>query len=239
MPADRSKRITTTTALTSDLIQSFTSDGFVIGTHNDVNRSGRRYDWIAMKAGPNVAIGTYTGDGTDNRNITSIAFQPDWVVTLADGEEDQFRPALLAGDAAFKMGGNSTFTDRIQSILANGFQIGANSEVNQSGRAYYWIAFDATSKVVTGTYAGDGNDDRNINGIGITPSFVWVKRASNNQSSWRTNSMAGDISAYWDATDPNPNRIQSLFSGGFQVGDNAQVNSGTNSPTYYYLALAP
>jgi hypothetical protein len=156
---------------------------------------------------------------------------------MGDNQEDTFRPGPLAGDAAYRMGGTGTLTNRIQSMLANGFQIGSNAEVNEGGKSFYWIAFDVTAKVVTGTYTGNGADDRNITGLGLTPSVVWAKRSGNNQSSWRSDAMAGDTSAYWGGTSPNPDRIQSLLADGFQIGSNAQINS--NNQTYYYLALAP
>ena len=237
MPAGLAALTTNGSALQGNVITSFTASGFVVGSTTNVNQSGASYYWVAMKAGSNVSVGTYTGDGADDRNITGAGFQPSWVITLGGGTFDFYRPALVSGDASFDMFLSGTSTNRIQSILANGFQIGSNADVNQSGTAYYWITFATTSKVVTGTYSGNGADNRNITGLGISPGFVWVKGASGNVGSWRIDTVPGDLSLYWTSTTPTSNRIQSLFSDGFQIGTNAEVNF--SGRTYYYLALAP
>ena len=237
MPADRAKLITANNALQADYIQSFLADGFQIGTNANVNTSGRLYHWTAMKTGTNVQIGTYAGNGVDNRNITGIGFQPDWVITMADNEQDVFRPGAIAGDNAFLMNGTGSVTDRIQSMLADGFQVGADADVNSAALTYYWIAFDATAKVKTGTYTGNSADNRNITGLGITPKLIWVKRGATSQAVWRTDTVVGDRTLYWGLTSAVADRLQSLLADGFQVGTNAEVN--LNTQTYYYIAAAP
>ena len=42
-----------------------------MGNDVDVNESGETYYWVAMKAGTNVQHGTYTGNGDDDRDITT------------------------------------------------------------------------------------------------------------------------------------------------------------------------
>jgi hypothetical protein len=237
MPADRAKLIASSSTLQSNYIQSFLADGFQIGNDTNVNASGQVFHWTAMKVGANAAVGTYTGNAADNRNITGVGFQPDWVLTIADGHADVFRPALLAGDNSYDIVGTNAFADRIQSILADGFQVGTDANVNESGRAYYWIAFDVGTKVTTGTYTGDNADNRNITGLGITPNFLWIKRLGARQGPWRTNIVSGDRSLFWGSTGPATDRIQSLLADGFQVGGDQDVNQ--NNQTYYYLGLAP
>jgi hypothetical protein len=202
-----------------------------------VNESGDTYYWVAMKAGTNVTIGSYTGNGNDNRNITGIGFQPSWVITMANGGEDVFRPAVLGGDASYTFGGTGQLSNHIQSVLPDGFQIGSHGDVNTSGTTYYYIAFASTPKVVTGSYFGIGSDNRNITGLGLDPTFAWVKRWSFSSSVWRTDSVSGDRTLYWQANSPTTNRIQALISDGFQVGSDSQVNGFFS--IYYYLALAP
>lgn len=237
MPADRAKRITDGSLLGADWIQQFLADGFQVGTLSHVNQSGRVYQWIAMKAGVNVTYGSYTGNGVDNRNITGVGFQPDWLMTMGNGQEDIYRPGPLGGDASYTSIGTNSLTNRIQGWLADGFQLGSDANVNENARTYYWIAFDAGSKVKTGTYTGNGADSRNITGLGITPAFAWIKRLDTTQSPWRTNIVAGDRSLFWGATGPGANSIQSLLADGFQVGTDAGVNH--NGQTYYYIAAAP
>jgi len=237
MPAGQAKEIASGNSLQSNLVTSFGASSFVVGDDNGVNGSGRRYYWTAMKAGANVAVGSYSGDGSDNRNLDVTGFQPDWVITMADGDEDTFRPALVTGDASFQMDGTASSTNRIQAIRPAGFQVGSHDAVNKSGDAYYWITFDVTAKVATGSYTGNNVDGRDITGLGIAPSFVWVKRSSTTESVWRTDAVSGDRSLYWGETNPVTNRIQSLLADGFQIGSNGEVNN--SGSTYYYLALTP
>lgn len=235
MPADSAKRITSNAALDANYIQSFAADGFQIGSNNNVNQNGRLFHWVAMRVGSNVQIGTYTGDGADNRNITGVGFDPDWVVTMGNGEQDVFRPGPIAGDASFLMNGTNSIADRIQALIADGFQLGANADVNQSARAYYWIAFNVTSDVAVGSYTGDSTDARNITSPGITQQMVWVKRATARQAVWRTDTVVGDRTLYWGSTAAVADRIQAIITSGFQVGTDQDVNQ--NNQTYYYLSL--
>jgi hypothetical protein len=192
-----------------------------------------------MKEGANVQAGVYTGDGSDDRNISGLGFQPEWVMTMGDNQEDIFRPALLPGDASFVLNGADPITDRIQAITSDGFQVGAHNNVNRSAFTYYWIAFEANSKVSVGTYTGNGVDNRNITGVGFDPRWVWIKRQSSNQGVWRSNTMTGDVTSVWGAAAFANDRIQSLITDGFQVGTSATVNGASGSPTFYYLAVQP
>jgi hypothetical protein len=237
MPADAAKETTRSQNLQPNFIQSFGADGFVVGSDNLVNENGEDYHWIAMKAGANVAVGAYTGNGSDNRDITGLAFQPDWVMTLGDGRDDIFRPGPVSGDASFRFDGGGSITDRLQAINSDGFEVGSHNDVNQNGTVYYWIAFNETSKVKVGTYVGNDTDNRDVTGVGFEPDWVWTKRSASSQGVWATDTMPADRTAYWDSTAFSTNRIQRIEPDGFEVGDNAQVNA--NGSTYYYLAVIP
>ena len=113
-------------ALQPNLVQSLSSDGFTVGTDARVNESGTTYYWVAMRAGSDLTVGSYTGNGTNNRPITGVGFQPDWLVTLGDGGNSVFRgharrerllPAYRLPDAG----------NRIQALQPDGFQIGWTS----------------------------------------------------------------------------------------------------------------
>ena len=235
MSGDASKPIGLLTALQPDRVQSLDADGFTIGADLQVNNSGQAFYWVAMKVGTDLKVGSYSGDGLDNRSISGVGFQPSWVITLGDGEDSWFRPGTLAGDASYGVDGSSQFTNRIQALEADGFQVGSNVNVNQASTTYHYIAFKSGTAVTQTTYAGDGVDNRSITGAGFQPQVVWIKRSTTNQSAWRPASQAGDLSLYWSATADAANRIQALEADGFQVGTADQVNN--SSGTYYYLAL--
>lgn len=94
-------------------------------------------------------------------------------------------------------------------------------------------------RVASGSYTGNGADNRNITGVGFQPDAVIVKASTNQISVMRTSTMAGDdTKPLSGATALQTNRIQALQSDGFQVGTNAQVNSGGGgAPTYYWVAF--
>ena len=82
MAGDNTKPMTGNTALTANLIQSLTSDGFTLGTDNAVNRNNRAYDWVAMKSYTgHMALGSYTGNGT-SKSITGLGFSPEYAMVL-------------------------------------------------------------------------------------------------------------------------------------------------------------
>jgi hypothetical protein len=94
-------------------------------------------------------------------------------------------------------------------------------------------------RVESGSYTGNGADNRNITGVGFQPDAVIVKASTNQISVMRTSTMAGDATKPLSGgTGLQTNRIQALQSDGFQVGTDAQVNSGGGSPpTYYWVAF--
>jgi len=235
MSGDRSKILGSTGALSSDCIQSIIADGFSVGTDVTVNDWGVAYYWVAMKAGSELDVGSYVGNGADNRSITGVGFQPVWVITLGDGSDSAFRPGPLAGDNSYLMTGNATQADHIQALQVDGFQVGSSADVNESGTTFHYIAWAASPQVARGTYVGNHTDNRSITGIGFQPLMAWIKRSATTASVWRPASLTGDASLFWDGTTLASDRIQALEPNGFQVGNDQSVNS--NNQTYYYLAL--
>jgi hypothetical protein len=232
---DAAKILTNASALTANLIQSLTSTGFTIGSDNRVNRNGNTYYWTALKTGSALSIGTYVGNGADNRSIAGLGFRPVWVLTMGDGENSWFRPDGLAGDASYAITANNSAANRIQALETDGFQVGANNDVNRNGTTFHYIAFNTTAAVVrVGSYTGNAADNRNVTGLGLSPDFAWVKRGAGSPAVFRPASLAGDASMEFNAAAAN-NQIQSLIAGGFQVGTVDLVNA--NAETYYYLAI--
>jgi hypothetical protein len=235
MTGDASKTLNSNGGLAADLIQSLDPGGFTLGQSNDVNRSGETYHWAAMQAGAELALGTYLGDGADNRSIGGLGFQPRWVATLGDGNDSMFRPGSAAVDVSYAFSGTGGLANRIQQMEPAGFQVGSNRDVNQLGATYHYLAWRGGGNVSQSTYAGDGNDNRSITTVGWRPTLVWVKEDTASQSVWRPDGVSGDLSLFFAATAASNNRIQALEPLGFQVGSNNQINR--SGRTYHYLAL--
>lgn len=97
----------------------------------------------------------------------------------------------------------------------------------------------ATAQFVSGSFAGDGNDDRDItvSGIGQIVALFLKRDAAANDFIARFGSMSvGDSVSLTETTTFKTNCIQSLGTGTFQVGSDTECNG--SSATIYYLAIA-
>ena len=120
-----------------------------------------------------------------------------------------------------------------------------------TGAGLAWAAFVATAsnsgnsfqaascfnmhRMATGSYTGDNANGRAI-ATGFQPDLVIVKADTTQIAIARTGSIAGDASkALTGATNLVTNRIESLTSTGFTVGNNAQVNG--NGTGYRWIAM--
>lgn len=223
------------------------SDGFTIGTLANLNSVNVLYTWTAFtgsdcSASGNYCVGVYTGDGAASKTITT-GFQPGLVIVKrSTAVAAHFRTASMATGRTefFTSTAANTAGAYINSFAATSFAVGTTN--NASGGTYYYIAYKAGGTNFTeGTYSGDGLDNRNITGLGFTPSFVLVKNSTSTTTNNRRSVMStvqhlGDSSSYvGDAVADGTNAIQSLSSGSFQVGTGVNVNASGN--TMYWFAF--
>ena len=169
MTGDASKLLDNTGGLQANHVQTLDADGFSVGNSAQVNGSGSTYYWTAFKAGDELKLSTYVGNGSDNRSITGIGFQPVWVATFGDGNNSIFRPATVVGDYSYTFTDGGYQQDRIQALEVDGFQIGSHATVNLSGVTYHYVAWNASANVTQSSYVGNGADNRSIAGIGFQP----------------------------------------------------------------------
>jgi hypothetical protein len=133
------------TADTADMIQTFNTDGFEIGTNAVVNTAANNYWWFAFKEGEKFDVGTYTGNATDNRDITDPAHTPNLVwIKRSTAVAGVMRPGTLAGDLTQWFINTAQAAGRIKDLIANGFTLGTQTEVNASGGTYYFASWSET-----------------------------------------------------------------------------------------------
>ena len=137
-------------------IKSLDPSGFTLGTDPKVNASGATHYWIAFKAGVGeMKVGTYTGDGFDNRSIPGVGFQPDYVITLPEGAFPALhRSSSMVGDTSydFDITELGPSANAIQAFELDGFQVGDSIIVNGSGNTYHYIAWKGTpNRMAVGT----------------------------------------------------------------------------------------
>ncbi len=126
-------------------ITSLDSDGFSLGDSADTNSSGSQYHYAAFNdAAGIVEIGSYTGNDTDDRNITGVGLTPAYVQLRANNTGNSrsalHRPSTLTGDATMRFDDASNQSNRIQALQVDGFQVGDNNTVNDDGIAYHYLA---------------------------------------------------------------------------------------------------
>ena len=252
MSADATAYFTDNLANFAGGITGLVSGGFTVGSDVTVNASGTTYHYIAMadSANDEMQVGSYAGDGNDDRNIT-VGFIPMMVFIKADAAQVAiWRPASLTGDNShtFRNVG-TTGANLIQNLTGaslDGFQVGADVRVNGSGNTYYWVALKGKqSSFSNGNYTGNDWDDRNITDPTHDVQMVWIKgrdKTADNESIravFRTDAHSDDSSEVFPNAASAANRIQGFVTNGFQVGTADEVNDGpdgSGSVTYDWVA---
>lgn len=223
------------------------SDGFTMSSSITANVSGDMYIYVAFagsdcSSGGNVCIGTYTGNGSGTRVITT-GFQPGLIIEKSNSTQaSHFKTASMPTnhtDFLFRQVPDTTGA-YLGAITSSGFTVGTQNNVN--ARVYYYIAIKSGGGLLAeGTYTGDGVDNRDITGVGFKPSMVLVKNSNSASSNntrplWNTRDHFGDTTSYFgDAVGGIPNAIQLLQNDGFQIG--SSVNTNESGMTHYWFAL--
>ena len=82
-------------------------------------------------------------------------------------------------------------------------------------------------------WTGDGNDDRNITGVGFQPDMVWEKKRNEAGSHRIADSIRGATNVMFpdltNAEASRPNEFQAFISDGFQIGDDSNFNGSSNT----------
>lgn len=188
-----------------------------------------------------IYTGTYVGDGNDDRGITGVGFQPDFVVISNENATHcAARFPDHAGDLSISFtSGAAAAVNRIQSLDADGFTVGTDAIVNNNGTDYYFLAIrdEGTADIHSGTYTGDGNDNRNITDAaqGFDTELVALCSDNARPGIFSTSDIAADDTAYFGSGAHAANLIQSLLTNGFQVGSGNAAN--VNGETFNYITF--
>src|SRR4051794_36096870 len=141
----------------SNRITSLDANGFTVGSATETNAAGNTYYWYAFNdVVGEIKVGSYTGDGSDKRDIPGVGFQPTYVSTrAASTSAGAQRFGSQSGDAAFAFGGAAAAPNLIQAVLSDRFQIGSDASVNASGSSIYYLALHKNAGACSqaGTYS--------------------------------------------------------------------------------------
>ncbi len=219
-------------------IESLDADGFTVGDNNDVNESGTVYYWSAMATQPGlIQTGTYTGDGTATRLVTLTDLEPAAVMVLPAGNyysvwRQQEMPFQISGS----LNGFQVLSG-ITALTGGGFYVGDNDRVNADGVEFYYLALASEPGILeTGSYTGDGQYGRDIADLGLSPGFLMISNTSYHPPVFRTRSVEGDASLYFNNGSIDGGLVTSIQDNSFTVGNSNPVN--LSGVPYYWLAMA-
>jgi hypothetical protein len=244
--ADQTTTFSNTAAVVTNRIQAFNANGFQVGTSTAVQTTNSTcyYAAFANDSHNDFTVGTYTGNGSDSRNIIiSPAFQPGlvWIHPSTDvAQAGVWRSAAHTGDDSSRFAGTSpNITNAIQAFNADGFQVGTHATVNSNAVVYAYVAFKSIPTFNdSGSFTGNtAVDNRDITTI-ANPTFVFLHSAASSSSAYacmRFGGIAGDASWSVQATAATTDQIQALTSTGFQLGTSICVNH--NAQTLYWWAM--
>lgn len=228
--------------VTANYYTTLNATSFTVGLTNNANAS--LFYFAAFKNAANsVYVGTFNGDGVDDRNITDPNFEPDFVyVKQNSASVGVFNTTETWGDYASVTTAAADAPNNIQDIISTGFQVGNSSNVNANAVASYYFAFggapDPASSgsflMQSGNYTGNGVAGKIIS-LSFKPDLVIIKANATQFGVWTT-SLDTNLTHYFgSATAGYVNGITAMGATSFTVGSDNTVNQ--NLTTYEYIAF--
>jgi hypothetical protein len=134
------------------------ADGFTVTTANaSVNQNTIWYNYVAWNQIPGeMKVGSYLADGTA-KNITGLGFEPEYVIVKHFNNFHTVQhPASLGRSVdqtlyfnTLPASPNTTPADLIEALVPDGFTIGFDFQVNQSGANYAYYAWKRPDSTLT------------------------------------------------------------------------------------------
>jgi hypothetical protein len=258
----------TDAAGTNPSVFNFLSTGFQVGVGiGNGNENAYTYaSWTFRKQPKFFDVVTYTGNGTNNRQIShSLGSTPgciiiknasvatNWAVWHRSVNTSRgvlnLTDAFTTTNAALYFGNG---TSVVQPTSTN-FTIGEDGDVNNSGNTFvaYLFAHDAggfgltgTDNVITcGSFTTDGSGNATVT-LGYEPQWTLIKRSdSSTGGNWRINDNMRNMVAAPNLGDqlfPNLSSAESIGNGVAQpTATGFTTNNGAlnASATYIYIAI--
>jgi hypothetical protein len=200
---------------------------------------------VADPAAAQVVSGSFVGDGVAGRRITGLGFRPDLV--LVKGNDYQsgnvgltsavMRTSTMSGDLSKPVVLDyALIGDQITSIDADGFTLGSDRRVAQSGITFHWAAFKATAVMKVGTYTGDGAI-QSVTTVGFQPDFVIVMSSGAARAIQACSATPAGRSYEFDISGWLSTEIVSLDPTGFTVNHDASLPyANASGVVYHYVA---
>ena len=205
----------------------------------------------------------YTGT-VSSQSITGVGFQPDWVWIKYRSDIANHHLYDSVRGVQKRLNSNTTNAEatsvnNLTSFDSDGFTIGTDNDINESGQTYAswnWLAGGTASSNTDGSitstvsanttsgfsivsYTGTGSNATIGHGLGIAPSMIIVKDRDNT-TFWGVYHKSLGATKYLDLDQTNASATSSLLwndteptSSVFSVGTNGRVNNNTEKYISY------
>lgn len=194
----------------------------------------------------------YTGNGSDDRSISGVGFQPDWVwIKERSATSGHILSDSVRGATKFIQSHNATAEDTnadiMQAFESDGFQIGTHQAVNENTETYVSWNWKKTATAGFDIVSYTGNDTaRTIShSLSAVPNMIiikdrdagndWFVYHSGNTSAPETDyiklnstNATADLNSLWNDTAPT--------SSVFTIGTNGNINTTGNDYIAYCFA---
>ena len=188
----------------------------------------------------------WTGDGSDDRNITGVGYQPDWTWIKCRGQAYHHYVFDSARGATKRIVTNtgdpeSTQSNELQSFLTDGFQVGSDNGMNQNTEtfvAWDWLAggtAPAITYVVKGV-SGSGNKYR-FDDFGTSAVTLELQEGGTYTFDQSDSSNSGHPLRFYTASDKTGGEYTTgVTTTGTPGSSGAQtvITVAASAPTLYY-----
>ena len=203
---------TSAESTTSDELTAFNSDGYTLGTGDNVNRSGHNYvswNWLAGGTGSSngngsitstvsanttagFSIVSYTGTGSNATVGHGLGVAPSMIIVKSRSSTDWWICYHKTQGATKYLALNFTNAVATNSGIWNDteptssvFSIGTNGGTNGNGNNYIAYCFaEKPGYSKFGSYVGNGNADGAFVYTGFKPAFILLKDSTGSGNNW-------------------------------------------------------
>ena len=183
----------------------------------------------------------YTVNATDDRSITGVGFQPDfvWIKSRSDVDHNTLQDAVRGATKQLlpsSTDGESSYTNGVKSFTSDGFTLGTSNwsnENNQTRVAWNWKANGSGSSNTNGSinstvsantvagfsiviYAGDGGVDTIGHGLNQAPEMLVIKNRTDDDTNWNVwhHDLSTNENVAWNSTNGESENAQYFFGDG-------------------------
>lgn len=220
------------TAHFSGGIKEIYHGGIRLGTDTKVNASGTVYYGIAIWGSESqnyFRVFKYLGNSSDNRDFTDggLYMTPDFVFTKGNrADNGSWKADIIPGDSTSHFSGTADSSNEIQTLIANGFQLGTSTRTNSNGSVYDGFALKKIPGVIDfKSYIGNGVNGRDVSVFDFDPTIFMLKSSVTTSAGYFiTPDFAAGYSATFASSAPLLSIINALISGGANISSNDASN---------------